>query len=61
MTLIRKITGTNQKMSIDDAMTALSNMRSFTINLDKRDDFDLSQLKKSGGVLFISWRRCYAG
>lgn len=48
MTLIRKITGTNQKMSINDAMVALSNMRSFTINLDRGADFGLSQLDKSG-------------
>lgn len=56
MTLIRKITGTNQKMGIDDAMAALSNMRSFTINLDKGADFDLSQLEKSG-VFYLSPNR----
>lgn len=53
MTLIRKITGTDQKMGIDDAMTALSNMRSFTISLDKGADFNLSQLEKSG-VFYLS-------
>ena len=53
MTLIRKITGTNQKMGIDDAMAALSNMRSFTINLDRGADFDLSELEKSG-VFYLS-------
>lgn len=53
MTLIRKITGTNQKMGIDDAMAALSNMRSFTINLDRGADFDLNELEKSG-VFYLS-------
>ena len=53
MTLIRKITGTNQKMGIDDAMAALSNMRSFTINLGRGADFDLSELEKSG-VFYLS-------
>lgn len=48
MTLIRKMTGTDQKMGISDAMAALSSVRSFTINLDKGSNFDLNRLNKSG-------------
>lgn len=46
-------TGTNQKMGISDAMAALSNVRPFTINLDKGAAFDLNQLEKSG-VFFLA-------
>lgn len=53
MTIIRKMTGTDQEMGISDAMAVLSDLQPFIIKLYKGNDFDLNQLDKSG-IFFLT-------